>query len=142
MLIVIAVGGNAITQEGQVGTWEEQRANARVVAEGLVALRGRGHRLVLTHGNGPQVGALHLQQVGARRDFESRDGRIEIAMLLLQPRQLLAQLALFLFGHRHRWYPASEGPHSCVAPSGSDTSNSMILVPLFDLKSTSRNCCS
>ena len=68
MLIVIAVGGNAITQEGQVGTWEEQRANARVVAEGLVALRGRGHRLVLTHGNGPQVGALHLQQVlGARQ---------------------------------------------------------------------------
>jgi carbamate kinase len=63
MVIVIAVGGNAITQEGQVGTWEEQRANARVVAEGLVALRRRGHRLVLTHGNGPQVGALHLQQV-------------------------------------------------------------------------------
>ena len=68
MLIVIAVGGNAITQEGQVGTWEEQRANARVVGEGLVALRGRGHRLVLTHGNGPQVGALHMQQVlGARQ---------------------------------------------------------------------------
>ena len=68
MLIVIAVGGNAITQEGQAGTWEEQRANARVIADGLVALRRRGHRLVLTHGNGPQVGALHLQQVlGARQ---------------------------------------------------------------------------
>ena len=61
MRIVIAVGGNAITREGQIGTWEEQRANARVVAGGLAALRRRGHELVLTHGNGPQVGALHLQ---------------------------------------------------------------------------------
>jgi carbamate kinase len=67
MRIVIAVGGNAITQEGQVGTWDEQRTNARVVADGLVALRRRGHRLVLTHGNGPQVGALHLQHWLAAR---------------------------------------------------------------------------
>jgi hypothetical protein len=73
---------------------------------------------------------LHLQQVGAGRNFESRDGRIEVAMLLLQPRQLLPQLAFFLFGHRHRWYPASEGPHSCMAPSGSDTSTVWLVLDL------------
>src|SRR4029077_10137951 len=66
--------------------------------------------------------ALHLQQVGARRGFQRRDGHVEIAMLLLQPRQLLPQLVFFLFGHRHRWYSISEGPHLRVAPSGSDTS--------------------
>jgi carbamate kinase len=61
MRIVIAIGGNAITREGQRGTWDEQRANARVVARELVRLKRRGHQVVLTHGNGPQVGALHLQ---------------------------------------------------------------------------------
>jgi carbamate kinase len=61
MRIVIAIGGNAITREGQRGTWDEQLANARVVARELVQLRRRGHQIVLTHGNGPQVGALHLQ---------------------------------------------------------------------------------
>jgi carbamate kinase len=61
MRIVIAIGGNAITLEGQRGTWEEQLANARVVARELVQLKRAGHEIVLTHGNGPQVGALHLQ---------------------------------------------------------------------------------
>jgi carbamate kinase len=61
MRIVIAIGGNAITREGQRGTWDEQRANARVVARELVQLKRHGHEIVLTHGNGPQVGALHLQ---------------------------------------------------------------------------------
>jgi carbamate kinase len=61
MRIVIAIGGNAITREGQSGTWDEQLANARVVARELVALKRRGHEIVLTHGNGPQVGSLHLQ---------------------------------------------------------------------------------
>jgi carbamate kinase len=61
MRIVVAIGGNAITREGQRGSWEEQLANARVVARELVQLKRRGHEIVLTHGNGPQVGALHLQ---------------------------------------------------------------------------------
>jgi carbamate kinase len=62
MRIVIAIGGNAITAEHERGTWEEQRANAAVVARQLAALKRAGHELVLTHGNGPQVGALHVQQ--------------------------------------------------------------------------------
>jgi carbamate kinase len=61
MRLVIAIGGNAITREGQRGTWDEQLANARVVARELVELKRRGHEIILTHGNGPQVGALHLQ---------------------------------------------------------------------------------
>jgi carbamate kinase len=63
--IVIAIGGNAITREDQRGTWEEMRANARVVAQQVAEIKRRGHELVLTHGNGPQVGALHLQHAVA-----------------------------------------------------------------------------
>ena len=62
MRIVVAVGGNAIVKAGQVGTWDEQLANVREIAEAVLALRSQGHEVVLTHGNGPQVGALLLQQ--------------------------------------------------------------------------------
>lgn len=61
MRIVIAVGGNALIQAGQQGTWPEQLRNAREIAEAVLALRAEGHDVVLTHGNGPQVGALLLQ---------------------------------------------------------------------------------
>jgi carbamate kinase len=59
--IVIAIGGNAITGEHERGTWDEQRANALTVAHALTRLSASGHELVLTHGNGPQVGALYTQ---------------------------------------------------------------------------------
>jgi carbamate kinase len=61
MRIVVAIGGNAITAERERGTWAEQHANAAAVAAELTALKRAGHELVLTHGNGPQVGALHIQ---------------------------------------------------------------------------------
>jgi carbamate kinase len=65
MRIVIAIGGNAIIGEHERGTWAEQEANARAVAHELAALKRAGHELVLTHGNGPQVGALHTQHARA-----------------------------------------------------------------------------
>jgi carbamate kinase len=65
MRIVIAIGGNAIIAEDERGTWAQQRANAAAVARDLAALKRAGHELVLTHGNGPQVGALHTQHARA-----------------------------------------------------------------------------
>jgi carbamate kinase len=61
MRTVIAVGGNALLKESQRGTWAEQLTSARPVAEAVVALHREGHEVVLTHGNGPQVGTLLLQ---------------------------------------------------------------------------------
>ena len=61
MRIVVAVGGNALIRAGQAGTWDEQLANVREIAAAVLALRGLGHEVVLTHGNGPHVGALLLQ---------------------------------------------------------------------------------
>jgi carbamate kinase len=60
--VVIALGGNAIQQPGQRGTTEEQFANIDTTAAQIAKLVRAGYRLVLTHGNGPQAGALLIQQ--------------------------------------------------------------------------------
>jgi carbamate kinase len=61
MRVVAALGGNALLRRGQAMTAENQRENVRVAAEALAALVRVGHDLVVTHGNGPQVGLLALQ---------------------------------------------------------------------------------
>lgn len=55
--LLIAVGGNSLIRAGEKGTVLEQAANARRTAAAVVGLVSEGHRLVVTHGNGPQVGA-------------------------------------------------------------------------------------
>lgn len=55
--MVLAIGGNSLIHSGEKGTISEQLANARRVSAQIVNLLRRGHRIVLTHGNGPQVGA-------------------------------------------------------------------------------------
>jgi carbamate kinase len=60
MRILVALGGNALLRRGEEMTAENQRRNVRVAAEALAPL-APGHQLVITHGNGPQVGLLALQ---------------------------------------------------------------------------------
>jgi carbamate kinase len=60
--IVIALGGNAIKQWDQKGSAEEQFENVRRSCSHIVRLIRRGFQVVLTHGNGPQVGNLLIQQ--------------------------------------------------------------------------------
>jgi len=59
--ILIAVGGNSLIRAGEKGTVAEQWANARRTAAAIVGLVRCGYRLVITHGNGPQVGAQLLR---------------------------------------------------------------------------------
>ena len=59
-LIVVAVGGNALLRRGQPPDLSTQLANVRSAASSLAGL-AEGHRLVITHGNGPQVGLLAAQ---------------------------------------------------------------------------------
>lgn len=61
MRIVVALGGNALLKRGEPMTAENQRANIRRAAAVLADLVAVGHSLVITHGNGPQVGLLALQ---------------------------------------------------------------------------------
>ena len=59
---VIALGGNAILQPGQKGTLEEQMANVEVTCRQFVEMVTSGkYKIVITHGNGPQVGNILLQ---------------------------------------------------------------------------------
>lgn len=60
MRIVVALGGNALLRRGEPMTAEAQRANVRIASEALAAIYP-GSELVITHGNGPQVGLLALQ---------------------------------------------------------------------------------
>ena len=60
MRVLVALGGNALLRRGEPMTAEAQRANVRVAAEALAPV-ARQHQLVISHGNGPQVGLLALQ---------------------------------------------------------------------------------
>jgi carbamate kinase len=60
MRVVVALGGNALLRRGEPLTAENQRANARVACKALAPI-ALEHELVVSHGNGPQVGLLALQ---------------------------------------------------------------------------------
>jgi carbamate kinase len=68
MRIVVALGGNALLVRGEPLTAENQRRNVRRAAQALALLAQAGHSLVVTHGNGPQVGLLALQAAAGPAD--------------------------------------------------------------------------
>ena len=81
MRIVVALGGNALLRRGEPMTAEAQRANVRVAARALAKIQP-GNQLVITHGNGPQVGLL----AHAARDVHIRlllGDRLELAPALI-----------------------------------------------------------
>src|SRR2546425_4378231 len=61
MKVLVSLGGNAILKHGQKGTAEEQEMNVQNTAKHLAAILRRGERMAITHGNGPQVGNILLQ---------------------------------------------------------------------------------
>lgn len=60
MKIVIALGGNALLKRGEVMSADNQRANVKTACEQIARVH-KGNQLIITHGNGPQVGLLALQ---------------------------------------------------------------------------------
>lgn len=68
MLVVAALGGNALLKRGEPLTAEVQRKNVQIAARSLAAVVRAGHDLVVTHGNGPQVGLLALQGASYKPD--------------------------------------------------------------------------
>jgi carbamate kinase len=63
--IVVALGGNALLRRGAEDTPEEMRRSARLAAERIADIAEAGWEVVVTHGNGPQVGRILLQQEAA-----------------------------------------------------------------------------
>ena len=68
MLVVAALGGNALLKRGEPLTAEVQRKNVQAAAISLAGIVRAGHDLVVTHGNGPQVGLLALQGAAYKPD--------------------------------------------------------------------------
>ncbi len=60
-LAVVALGGNALLRDNEEGTIEQQELNATETLENLVFLINEGYELVITHGNGPQVGNILMR---------------------------------------------------------------------------------
>ncbi|MGH9878842.1 MAG: BMP family ABC transporter substrate-binding protein, partial [Nitrososphaerales archaeon] len=65
--VVIALGGNALLKRDDKGTFEEQFGNVTLAAKGIVNLIESKYRVVLTHGNGPQVGSTLIRHDMAKR---------------------------------------------------------------------------
>ena len=61
MLVVVALGGNALLRRGEPLTAENQRANVKRAATAVAEMIAAGHQIVICHGNGPQVGLLALR---------------------------------------------------------------------------------
>src|SRR5271166_1949018 len=100
---VVALGGNALTRVGQSGTCDEMLANAAAMAAAVHAVIEAGWRVVVVHGNGPQVGNLALQQEAT-------------AMVPAQPLPLLSAMTQGLLGSLlARAIDLLRGPGSAVA---------------------------
>ncbi|HEY2804125.1 MAG TPA: carbamate kinase [Actinomycetota bacterium] len=63
--VTVALGGNALLRRGEEDTFEEMYRNARSAAERIADIAASGWEVVVTHGNGPQVGRILLQQESA-----------------------------------------------------------------------------
>ncbi len=66
-LAVVALGGNALLRADQSGTIDEQETNAFQTSEKLIKLLKRDYNLVITHGNGPQVGNIMLANAAGKK---------------------------------------------------------------------------
>jgi carbamate kinase len=69
--ILIALGGNALMRSNEKGTWDEQVAHARHTCHQIEQLLEAGYHVAITHGNGPQVGSILLQNEIAKEKLPS-----------------------------------------------------------------------
>jgi carbamate kinase len=74
------MGGHAFMQEGEKGSIDEHERNAEMIANLLMTLVERDYHLVITHGNGPQVGLLLLQNEAARAEVPPMPLDVLVAM--------------------------------------------------------------
>ncbi len=80
MRVVVALGGNMILQKNDEGTFNQQFSRIRQSAKILAEIAANGNELVVTHGNGPQVGNLLIQQERAEPDVPAQPLSILDAM--------------------------------------------------------------
>lgn len=79
-LAVCAFGGNALLQSNQKGTIYEQEDNATRACKNLLPLIKKGYNLVLSHGNGPQVGNIMLRNDAGHRLYNIEEMPLDICV--------------------------------------------------------------
>jgi len=79
-IVLVAMGGHAFMQKGEKGTIEEHERNAEEIARLLMTLVEKEYHLVISHGNGPQVGNLLLQQESADAQIPQMPLDVLVAM--------------------------------------------------------------
>jgi len=79
-LIIIALGGNALLKNGQKGSIEEQNLNVRETLHSIYPLIADGHRLIITHGNGPQVGYVLLKNDAGEKEYNIPQIPLDVAV--------------------------------------------------------------
>lgn len=83
MLVVVALGGNAFTRPGKPIDQEEHLRNIEIAADVIAEIAREGHSVVVTHGNGPQVGLLDELQLAAGRRYFKLDALVAASQGLL-----------------------------------------------------------
>lgn len=83
-LAVVAFGGNALLKAGQKGTVDEQELNAYEASKNLIKLMDRGFNLVLTHGNGPQVGNILMANSAGNKLYGLPEMPLDISVAYSQ----------------------------------------------------------
>ena len=83
-LAVVAFGGNALLKAGQKGTVDEQESNAYAASKNLIKLMNRKYNLVLTHGNGPQVGNILMANAAGNKVYSLPDMPLDISVAYSQ----------------------------------------------------------
>lgn len=83
-LAVVALGGNALLRSDQKGTIDDQESNAYYTAERLLALIRGNYNLVVTHGNGPQVGNILLANTAGHNNYGLPDMPLDVAVAYSQ----------------------------------------------------------
>jgi carbamate kinase len=79
-LAVVALGGNALLRGDQIGTIEEQEGNTTLTLENLVFLINEGYDLVITHGNGPQVGNILMRNDAGEQMYKIAQMPVDICV--------------------------------------------------------------
>lgn len=69
-IAVVAFGGNALLRSNEVGTIEQQEKNTLETCEQLIPLLNEGYELIITHGNGPQVGNIMLRNEAGFKEYK------------------------------------------------------------------------
>lgn len=83
-LAVVALGGNALLRGNQRGTADEQLDNIAATLENLVYLVKEGYDLIISHGNGPQVGNLLMQYDGGESRYDIPQFPLDVAVAMTQ----------------------------------------------------------